>query len=62
VFRFLVEEMGFTALAMETGFAEASRVNDYLLGRTDEPRRWQDWFTFGFGDEAELQALLRWMR
>lgn len=60
---FLVEEMGFTAFAMETGFAEAVKINDYVLGRVDEPERWQhNWFTWGFGNEQELQALVRWMR
>ena len=61
--RFLVEEMGFTAFAMETGFAEAARVNDYVLGRIEEPARWEhNWFTWGFGAEEELQSLVRWMR
>lgn len=61
--RFLVEEMGFTAFAMETGFAEAVAINDYVLGRIDEPARWEhNWFTWGFGDEQELQSLVRWMR
>jgi len=60
---FLVEEMGFTAFAMETGFAEAVKINDYVLGRVDEPERWQhNWFTWGFGNEQELLALVRWMR
>ncbi len=60
---FLVEEMGFTAFAMETGFAEAMKINDYVLGRVNEPQRWQhNWFTWGFGYEEELMALLRWMR
>src|SRR5579872_1464147 len=35
--RFLVEQMGFTAFAMESGFAEGIKINDYLLGRTGEP-------------------------
>jgi len=61
--QFLVEEMGFTAFAMETGFAEAVKVNDYVLGRVSEPPRWQyNGFTWGFGYEEELLALLRWMR
>lgn len=61
--QFLVEEMGFTAFAMETGFAEAVKVNDYVLGRVNEPARWQhNWFTWGFGYEEELQALVHWMR
>ena len=62
LFRFLVEEMGFTALVMETGFAEASILNEYVLGRIEEPAQWQEGFTFGFGDEKEIQALLRWIR
>ena len=60
--KFLVEDMGFTGFAMETGFAEAIKVNDFVLGRIGEPANWQDWFTFGFGDELETQAMLRWMR
>jgi len=62
LFRFLVEKMGFTALVMETGFAEASILNEYVLGRIEEPAQWQGGFTFGYGDEKEIQALLRWMR
>lgn len=62
LFRFLVEKMGFTALIMETGFAEASILNEYVLGRIEEPAQWKEGFTFGFGDEKEIQALLRWMR
>jgi erythromycin esterase len=60
--KYLVEELGFTGLAMETGFAEAIKTNDYVLGRIGEPANWQDWFTFGYGDELETQAMLRWMR
>ncbi|MGH9863498.1 MAG: erythromycin esterase family protein [Candidatus Acidiferrales bacterium] len=60
---FLVEQMGFTAFAMETGFAEAVKINDYVLGRVNEPERWQhNWFTWGFGYEEELLALVHWMR
>ncbi len=60
---FLVEEMGFTAFAMETGLAEAVAINEYVLGRREEPERWvHNWFTWGFGAETELQALVRWMR
>ncbi len=60
---YLVEEMGFTAFGMETGFAEAVKINDYVLGRVNEPLRWQhNWLTWGFGNEEELLALVRWMR
>ncbi len=59
---FLVKEMSFTAFAMETGFAEAVKINDYVLGRVEEPKQWKHWFTWGFGEAKELHALLRWMR
>jgi erythromycin esterase len=60
---FLVKQMGFTAFAMETGFAEAAKINDYVLGGVNEPERWQhNWFTWGFGYEEELVTLVRWMR
>jgi erythromycin esterase len=63
LFEFFVEELGFTAFAMETGFAEAVKINDYVLGVRDEPDSWKNtWFTWGFGAEEELIELVRWMR
>ena len=50
---FLVEEMGFTAFAGETGLVEAVRVNDYVLGRVEN---------LAFEDSEEVEALVRWMR
>lgn len=37
LFRFSVGEMGFTALIMEAGFAEASISNKYVLDQIEEP-------------------------
>jgi erythromycin esterase len=62
LFRSLVMNGGFTALAMETGFVEAMKLNDYVMGRGLEPTDWQKWFTNGYGDEAALQSDLRWIR
>lgn len=62
LFEFLVEEMGFTAFAGETGLVEAVRVNDYVLGRADEPEQMSDWFNGGFRDWEEVKTLVRWMR
>jgi erythromycin esterase len=61
---FLVEEMGFTAFAMEAApFAEAVQINEYVLGLREEPESWKgDWFSATFGAEQELQELVRWMR
>ena len=59
---FLVEEMGFTAFAGEMEFVAAVRVNDYVLGRVEEPEQWTNWFNGGFRDWEEVKALVRWMR
>ena len=58
LFEFLVEEMGFTAFAMETEFVQAVRINEYVLGHPEEPDRWE----FHWYDSKELWALGRWMR
>ena len=58
LFEFLVEEMGFTAFAMETEFVQAVRINEYVLGHPEEPDRWE----FHWYDSKELWALVRWMR
>jgi erythromycin esterase len=60
---FFVEELGFTAVAMETGFSEAAWINEYVLGLREEPDVWKNtWFTADFGAQEELQELVRWMR
>ena len=59
---FLVEEMGFTAFAGEMELVAAVRVNDYVLGRVEEPEQWTNWFNGGFRDWEEVKALVRWMR
>ncbi len=59
---FLVEEMGFTAFAGEMSLVEIVRVNDYVLGRVEEPEQWSNWINGGFRDWEEVLALVRWMR
>lgn len=64
IFAFLVERMGFTAIAAETGFAESMLVDDYVRGEGElsnevvaavfsfgAPRAWQ-----------ENLELIEWMR
>ena len=63
LFEFLVEELGFTAIAVETGFTEGLAVDQYVQGGSSEvslagsvfswvpPRVW-----------AENQWLIEWMR
>jgi erythromycin esterase len=67
---YLVEEMGFTAVAQETGFSESELVHRYVLGQVDEPSQWTEdpdkldtvGYTWGFGREKAQIALVRWMR
>ncbi len=35
LFEFLVEEMGFTAIGLETGYSESVAADDYVLGRAE---------------------------
>jgi len=63
LFRFLVEECGYTAIAMETGFTEARLLNDYVLGGPSNPFDIvQRGFTWGFGSAGENLELLQWLR
>ena len=66
--RYLVEERGFTAIALETGLPESRRLADFAAGATDAPpldsaptivRRGMTW---GFGNFAENVELVRWIR
>ncbi|MBN1224802.1 MAG: erythromycin esterase family protein [Candidatus Aminicenantes bacterium] len=67
---YLVDEMGFTAVAQETGFSESELVHKYVVGRVDEPPQWTEdpdkldtvGYTWGFGKEKAQLALIRWMR
>lgn len=63
LFKYLVEEMGFTAFAYETPFAESRLVYDYVLGADitlDEV------FIKGvsplFGGWEEIRSMVQWMR
>lgn len=63
LFRYLVEELGFTAIAIESGLPESRRVHDVVNGAPggiDEAVR--QGLTWGFGGFGENAALVRWMR
>jgi erythromycin esterase len=63
LFAYLVEHLGFTAIALESGLSESRRVNDFVLGGAGDPREIaRDALTWGFGDYAENVELLRWLR
>jgi len=62
IFEFLVERMGFTAIAIESGITESQRVQEYVLGGTGDTRRIvHDDLTWGFGEYEENVALVQWM-
>lgn len=62
LFEFLVEELGYTAIAVETGFTEAWAVDDYVLGRTSDPSVAQRVFHHEPETWAENRQLIDWMR
>ncbi len=63
LFRFLVERMGFTAIAIESGSYEGFGVNEYVLGATGELQSVvEKGFSFGFNRLPQESALVRWMR
>ena len=69
--RFLVRDLGFRVIAMESGFSEGHVVDDWLSGKHKESNQaggedlddhTDAGFTFRFGDPAETQTMLRWIR
>ncbi|TCO59803.1 erythromycin esterase family protein [Actinocrispum wychmicini] len=63
VTRFLVDEMGFTAFVMESGFPEGWAVNDWVLGGDgDLDHLLGTGVTYHMGKCAEMRDQLRWMR
>jgi erythromycin esterase len=60
---FLVQEMGFTAIAVETGFYEGVQVDDYIAGGTAEKTKVaQDVFEWDPAALEENLQLVEWMR
>jgi erythromycin esterase len=63
IFRHLVREAGFTAIALETGFAESLRLADFIAGGPGDARAVaRASFTSGFGNFKANAELLEWMR
>ncbi len=63
LFRFLVERMGFTAIALESGTAEGFEVNRYVLGASNDLEgSVKRGFSFGFSQLPQEADLVRWMR
>jgi erythromycin esterase len=63
LFEFLVLELDFTALAVETGFAESIQVNDFINGGPgDSKTAAQNVFSYAPVAFDENRELIEWMR
>jgi erythromycin esterase len=60
---FLVEEMGFTAIAIESGFTEGQMVYDYVLGGPGDIKSVTKMgLSWTFGNFPQNEALIAWLR
>jgi erythromycin esterase len=63
VFRYLVEEEGFSAIAIESGTVESEILYDYVLGSEENlDRVLAEGFSWQFETLPQNAELLRWMR
>ncbi|WP_229726776.1 erythromycin esterase family protein [Sphingomonas alpina] len=63
LFRYLVEQGGFTAIAVESGLSESRLLYDYAAGGPGDARQLaRNGFTWGFGRFSENVELLEWVR
>jgi erythromycin esterase len=63
IFRTLAERNGFTAIALETGYAESRRIDDFIAGAQGEAADVAlRYFTSGFGNYQANVELIEWMR
>ena len=63
IVRHLVRDHGFTAIALETGFAESLRLAAFIDGGPGDAREVaRTSFTSGFGNFAGNVSLIEWMR
>jgi erythromycin esterase len=63
LFQYLVEELGFTAIVLESGLPESRRIHDYVTGAPDTLSKVvAENLSWGFGGFKENAALISWMR
>jgi erythromycin esterase len=63
LFQYLVEEHGFTAIAIESGLPESRRVQDFVAGgQGDVGAIVHDNLSYNFGALGENVELVQWMR
>lgn len=62
-FKFLVEELGFEAIVLESGLVESQMLNDYVAGgEEDTSSLFERGFSNGFGQFEQNQELVNWIR
>lgn len=62
VYKFLVEEMGYRAFAIEANFGECEIINDYILNKSGDEQTALNTFSFITWRTDELKEMLNWMR
>src|SRR5688572_25785826 len=63
LFKYLVEEQGFTAIAIESGITESRIVHDYVMGGPgDLPEVLAQGMSWTFDNLPQNAELIRWMR
>ena len=62
MFEFLVEEMGYRAFAIEAGFGESQRINDYILSGDGNAYDATQTLSYGVWHTEEVLRLIEWMR
>jgi erythromycin esterase len=63
LFRFLVEQMGFTAIAIESGLTESEAIERYVAGGPGDLHEIvRNGISWGFGEFGENEDLIAWMR
>ncbi|HEU5166073.1 MAG TPA: erythromycin esterase family protein [Chitinophagaceae bacterium] len=64
LFKFMISEMGFNAIALETSFSQAKKINDFILGRSRgrAPLIANSNMSYGFGALKANSDLIEWVR
>jgi erythromycin esterase len=65
VIQYVVEHLGFTAVALETSFGESRPIYDFVIDGSDPTSARavaQENLTWGFGSFPENAVLIRWLR
>lgn len=62
VYKFLVQEMGYRAFAIEANFGEGEIINDYILNKNGDEQTALSTFSYPIWRTDELKEMLNWMR